>query len=183
MARKIKRNNNADNLTVEHIKTNLIINAVKCCSKCPIRIYAKQGETIVFGVGNITTDTIMVLPSYDINAKIGYNTILNILQKVYRDIKGTELLEDCYVTRTIKCLNKTDFNLEKDAIESCICNLYYEICRIRPKKIIMFDRAADDYVKPSIFSVKHVYSPGVMYYDNQTLKDNFIKQLKEALND
>ena len=181
MGYKIKHND--DNLTVEHIKSKLNINSVKCCSKCPIRVYAKEDETIIFGVGNIITDTIMVLPSYDVNAKIGYTTILKILQDVYKDIKGTELLEDCYVTRTIKCLNKTDFNLEKDAIKSCIYNLSYEICRIHPRKIIVFDRAADDYIKPSIFSVKRVYNPGVMYYDNQKLKDIFINQLKEALND
>lgn len=181
MGRKIKHNDN--NLTVEHIKSKLNINSVKYCSKCPIRVYAKENETITFGVGNIITDTIMVLPSYDVNAKIGYTTILKILQDVYKDIKGTELLEDCYVTRTIKCLNKTDFNLEKYAIKSCIYNLSYEICRIHPRKIIVFDRAADDYIKPSIFSVKRVYNPGVMYYDNQKLKDIFINQLKEALND
>ena len=147
--------------------------------------HSKKNDNIVLGIGNVVTDTILVLPSYDTNAKIGYNTILNITQNAYKDIKGTELLEDCYVTRSIKCVNKTHFNLEKDAIKHCITNLFYEISRINPKKLIIFDKHLYDFglykCNQGKFIVKTCVSPAVMYYDNQKLKDIFIKQLTEAL--
>lgn len=169
-------------LAVKHYTTNLYINSIHLCAKCPLRIYADKDDKIILGVGNIVTDTILVLPSYDVKAKIGYTTMLKILQDAYKDIKGIELLEDCYVTRSIKCLNKTDFNLEIIAIKSCITNLLYEIGRIAPRKIIIFDRILHDFTYNNI-TIKTVISPGVMYYDNDNLKEIFMEQLKEALND
>lgn len=183
MANKDKDNK----VEVEHYKTSLYIKDVIVCSKCPLKLYAKKDDKIIFGTGNISTDTVIILPSYDIKAKIGYDTILNILRKIYKNIKGTELLEDYYVTRSIKCLNKTDFNLEKDAIKCCINNLLYEIGCIKPKKLIVFDRQlyGFDFYNYNLgnFIIKTVISPGVMYYNGQTLKNIFIKQLNDALND
>lgn len=174
-----------EELSAEHYKTTLCINKVRICSNCPLKLYSKKNDNIVFGIGNIVTDTMLVLPSYDTNAKIGYNTILNITQNAYKDIKGTELLEDYYVTRSIKCVNKTHFNLEKDAIKSCFTNLLYEISRIAPRKIIIFDKLLADFDLDNYFRnkivIKTVISPGVMYYDNQHLKDVFIQQLTESL--
>lgn len=172
---------------VEHIKTNIFISTCAVCSKCPCRIYANKDDKIILGVGNIYTDTVMILPSYDIKADIGYPTILKIMQDVYKNIVGKELLEDCYVTRTIKCFNKTDFNLEKDAIKSCFSNLLHEVSRIKPKKVIVLDKQIYDFglynCNKGKFTVKTVISPGVMYYNNQKLKDIFIEQLTEAIND
>ena len=181
------RNKNKNNeLIVEHYSTTLCINKIRLCSDCPLKLYAKKNDNIILGTGNIVTDTIIVLPSYDVKAKIDYNTILSIIRNVYKDIKGTELLEDYYVTRSIKCLNKTDFNLEKDAIKHCITNLFYEISRINPKKLIIFDKHLYDFglyrCNQGKFVVKTCISPAVMYYDNQKLKDIFVKQLTEALN-
>lgn len=180
-----KSKNKDNKMDVEHYSSIIYIKDAIVCSKCPLKLYAKKNDTIVFGTGNINTDTIMILPSYDVKAKIGYNTILNIIRKVYNHIKGTELLEDCYVTRSIKCLNKTDFNLEKDAIKHCITNLFYEISRINPKKLIIFDKHLYDFglyrCNQGKFIVKTCVSPAVMYYDNQNLKDVFIKQLTESL--
>ena len=180
-----KSKNKDNKMDVEHYSSIIYIKDAIVCSKCPLKLYAKKNDTIVFGTGNINTDTIMILPSYDVKAKIEYNTILNIIRKVYNHIKGTELLEDCYVTRSIKCLNKTDFNLEKDAIKHCITNLFYEISRINPKKLIIFDKHLYDFglyrCNQGKFIVKTCVSPAVMYYDNQNLKDVFIKQLTESL--
>lgn len=174
-------------LVVKHIISNINIKTAKCCQNCPLKIYAKENDKIIFGVGNIFSNTIIILPSYNVNAKIEHNTILKILQDAYKDITGTDVLEDCYVTRSIKCLNKTDFNLDKEAIKSCISNLYYEIGRILPKKLIIFDKNINDYYMcnsiQKSFIIKNVISPGVMYYNNQGLKDTFIKQLKIAIND
>ena len=174
-------------LAVEHYSTKLYVKLAQCCSQCPLKLYAEEDDKIILGTGNIMTSAIMILPSYGVKAGIGYSTILKILQDTYKDITGMELLEDYYVTRSVKCLNKTDFNLEKDAIKSCITNLFYEVGRITPRKVIIFDKQLYDFglynCNRGKFIVKTVISPGVMYYDNQNLKDVFMKQLNEALND
>lgn len=183
----VRRKKKDVELPVEHMSTNLFISICEVCSKCPCRIYADEDDKIILGVGNIYTDTVVILPSYDVKAGIGYPTILKIMQDTYKNIVGKELLEDCYVTRTIKCFNKTDFNLEKDAIKSCFTNLIYEVSRIKPKKVIILDKQIYDFGLYSCnrckFAVKTVISPGVMYYNNQNLKDIFMKQLTEAIND
>ena len=183
MARRYKVKE--EELAVEHIISKLNIQKAKCCQYCPLRLYANKDDKIIFGVGNIITDTIMVLPSYDTKTKIGYNTILKIVEDSYKDITGKELLEEIYVTRTVKCFKRTDFNLEKEAIKSCFSNLFYEINRITPKKIIIFDKELYNfnlysYVRGK-YDVRTVVSPGVMYYDNQNLKNIFIKQFKKAI--
>lgn len=182
-----KHKNKEVELAVEHYSTTLYIHKADICVNCPLKLYAEQEDKIILGTGNIMTDTIMILPSYDVKAGIGYPTILKIIQDIYREIKGKDILEECYITRSIKCLNKTDFNLEKDAIKSCIANLFYEVSRITPRKIIIFDKELYDFglynCNRGKFIVKTVISPGVMYYDNQKLKDIFMKQLNEALND
>ncbi len=182
-----KRRNKEVELAVEHYSTMLYIHKVDICANCPLKLYAEQEDKIILGTGNIMTDTIMILPSYDVKARIGYSTMLKIIQDIYKEIKGKDILEECYITRSIKCLNKTDFNLEKDAIKSCITNLFYEVGRITPRKLIIFDKQLYDFglynCNIGKFVVKTVISPGVMYYDNQNLKDIFIKQLNEALND
>lgn len=183
----IKRKNKEVELAVEHYSTMLYIHKANICVNCPLKLYAEQEDKIILGTGNIMTDTIMILPSYDVKAGIGYPTMLKIIQDIYKDIKGKDVLEECYITRSIKCLNKTDFNLEKDAIKSCIINLFYEVSRITPRKLIIFDKELYDFslynCNRDKFIVKTVISPGVMYYDNQKLKDIFMKQLNEALND
>ena len=173
-------------LAIEHIISKIKIQDAKCCKDCPLKLYvSSDNDTIIFGVGNILTDTIMILPSYDVKAKIGYITMLQIVQNAYKDITGKELLEEVYVTRVIKCLNKTDFNLEKEAIKSCFSNLFYEIGRISPSKLIVFDRLCYDvlfnYNNNGLIKIISVISPGVMYYDNNALKDRFINEFKQAL--
>lgn len=182
-----KRRNKEVELAVEHYSTMLYIHKADICANCPLKLYAEQEDKIILGTGNIMTDTIMILPSYDVKAGIGYPAMLKIIQDIYKEIKGKDILEECYITRSIKCLNKTDFNLEKDAIKSCITNLFYEVGRITPRKLIIFDKQLYDFglynCNRGKFVVKTVISPGVMYYDNQNLKDIFMKQLNEALND
>lgn len=182
-----KHKNKEIELAVAHYGTKLCIHKTDLCANCPLKLYANKDENIILGTGNIITDTMLILPSYDVKAGIEYNTILNIVKDKYKEIKGTNLFEDCYITRTIKCFNKTDFDLEKDAIKFCITNLFYEVSRIKPRKVIIFDKQIYDFglynCNRGKFIVKTVISPGVMYYDNQNLKDIFIKQFNEALND
>ena len=48
---------------IEHIKTMFVINQFDKCKHCPLRIYAKENETITYGVGNINSNVIIVLPT------------------------------------------------------------------------------------------------------------------------
>ena len=181
MSHKVKN----EELAVEHIVSKIDIQKAKCCQYCPLRLYANEEDKIIFGVGNIITNIIMILPSYDTKAKIGYNTILKIVEDAYKDITGKELLEEVYVTRAVKCFKRTDFNLEKEAIKSCFSNLFYEIGRITPLKIIVFDKLCYNvlfnYNNNGLVQIKSVISPGVMYYDNNALKKIFIDEFKRAL--
>lgn len=183
----IKRKNKNIKLSIEHYSSQLFINKISTCYNCPLKLYSKENDTIVFGTGNRITDTMIILSSYDIKADVNYNNILKIVRDTYKDITGKELLENCYVTRTIKCINKTDFNLEKEAIKNCICNLYYELIRIKPTKLIIFDKQLYDFelynYNRGKYNVKTVISPAVIYYDNQNLKDVFVRQFKEAIYD
>lgn len=176
-------------IAIKHLETNLYIQKFNNCKDCPCRIYAKEDEKIMLGVGNICTDIIFVLPTYDINAKIGYKTLLTLLQNVYKDITTLELLENTYVTRVIKCYKVTDFNLHDKALTCCINHLVYELCKLKPKKVVFigdqFYHLADylsNITKIDINNFYKTYNIGVLYYDNE-YKDKFIEQLKEILYD
>ena len=75
---EIRRKKKDVELPVEHMSTNLFISICEVCSKCPCRIYADEDDKIILGVGNIYADTVVILPSYDVKAGIGYPTILKI---------------------------------------------------------------------------------------------------------
>ena len=97
----IKRKNKNIKLSIEHYSSQLFINKISTCYNCPLKLYSKENDTIVFGTGNRITDTMIILPSYDIKADVNYNNILKIVRDTYKDITGKELLENCYVARTI----------------------------------------------------------------------------------
>lgn len=169
----------------KHLKTN--IHQIKCeqCSECPLHVYSNDNDVVIFGVGNIFADTILVLPSYDTKAKVNYTTILSIVEKAYYQIEHKDIYEECYVTRTIKCYDKSNYNLMQDAIKHCKEFLYYEVIKLKPRRIIIFDSKFDttELEMNTFARIAHVINPGVMYYDNNKLKQTFMKQFKEALYD
>lgn len=171
-------------IAIKHIISNIYIHKHSNCSNCPIKLYNDESKTIIYGVGNIFTDTIFVLPTYDVNAKIGYETLLTLLQKQYKELTNKEVLEDCYITRVIKCFKKTNFDLERSAVKFCIYNLLYEIIRIKPKKVIFLTKDYNDIIGflNQYFTTNYyqTYNIGVLYYNNE-YKDEFIKQLKEII--
>lgn len=73
----------------------------------------------------------------------------------------------------------------QDAIKYCKEFLYYEVIKLKPRRIIIFDSKFDTTeLEMNVFArIVHVISPGVMYYDNDKLKQTFMKQFKEALYD
>lgn len=170
---------NIKQIDVEHIATNISIK--EKCSNCPMSIYHKDDAKVMLGVGNIYSDIMMILPPYDVEAKIGYNTILKLLIDEYRELTGKELLEDCYVTRYIKCVNKTPFNIYVNAYLYCYVYIQYEIKQLRPLHIISFDAKFSSIARNIHYDVVEVMNPGVLYYDNESLKKRFRDELSKAL--
>lgn len=172
---------------IEHRKTQLRINQFNKCENCPLRIYAKKDETITYGIGNIYSNVIIVLPTYDVNADKDYNSILKLLLDTYKEHIGRDLLEDAYITRIVKCHKNSPYNLIDAAIPYCSYHISYEMLKINAKNIIF----AGDTLKQFIDGFHSgnnmrtfgkntytMYSPAVMYYDNETIKNTFINQLK-----
>lgn len=173
-----------DTILNKHIPSKLVINKIRMCESCPLHVFAEDGQVIMFGAGNIFSDTIMVLPPYDIKAKVDYITMIDLLECAYKEITGLDIFEETYITRSIKCFSKTNYDLNTIAIKECANKLYYEIVRIQPNKVIVFDKNCDiDVIKANNYKVIQVISPAVMYYNNTELKEIFMKQLKEAIND
>lgn len=181
MARKRKKD------IIEHKKTMLVINQFDKCKHCPLRIYAGKNETITYGVGNINSNVIIVLPTYDVKADKDYNTILKLLLDTYKEYIGRDLLEDAYITRIVKCYKNSPYNLIEQAIPSCIFHTSYEIIKHQGKYVVFMGNTK---IHIDLYHAEHniplyhkiaitAYSPAVMYYDNRpTIKDAFIKQLK-----
>lgn len=173
-----------DTILNKHIPSKLVINKIRMCESCPLHVFAEDGQVIMFGVGNIFANTIMVLPPYDIKAKVDYITMIDLLECAYKEITGLDIFEETYITRSVKCFSKTNYDLNTVAIKECANKLYYEIVRIQPNKVIVFDKNCDiDVIKANNYKVLQVMSPAVMYYNNTELKEIFMKQLKEAIND
>lgn len=179
-----------EGIAIKHLNSNLNIKSIQCCNDCSLKIYAKENETITYGVGNIFGNIVFVLPNYDVNAKIGYNTLLNLLQTQYKELTSKEIFEDYYVTRVVKCYNKTDFDLESQSVKHCYTNLVYEISRIKPNKVIFLTKDYEyliDYMKilfnnNSNIKFYQTYNIGVLYYESE-YKDKFVEQLKEIIYD
>lgn len=170
-----------EEIAVEHLKTLLKISTAYSCNRCPLKLYADKESTITLGVGNILAGKVIILPKYDTNAKIGYLSILKILEEEYNKITSNLIYEDYYITRQIKCYSYNNFNMDLIARQCCKDHLFYEIIRIRPKLIINFDKDLD-FPECGIKRID-VISPAVMYYDNQSLKDKFVEQLSRAIYD
>ncbi len=184
-------------IAIEHYKSQLNIHQHFSCQECPIRIYADKNECITFGAGITFAKTIFILPTYDTNAKIGYTTIFTLLSDLYKELFGKNILEDIYITRLVKCINKSTFNLESIAAKRCFVHLNTEIVRGKWDKIVFFGNTFEEYMDANPHPNYHrnlinkyiennkcfqLYNPGVLYYDNKA-KDIFIEQLKQVMYD
>ena len=172
--------------TIKHSETMFVINQFTGCQDCPLKIYSKPNETITYGVGNINSNVMIVLPTYDVNADKDYNTILKLLIDSYKKYIGKNLLEDVYITRIVKCYKNSPYNLINGAINSCLIHVSYEILKHKGKYVVYSGGTFEDINNYhtnhniNIYNKTHLtmYSPAVMYYDNETIKNNFIEQLK-----
>lgn len=167
----------------KYLETKLFIKHFRGCNQCPHKVYAKANDTITFGIGNINSDIFIILPSYDIKYKKDYKSLLKILRDTYTKLTNKELFDEAYITRSIKCFTNTSYDVNSTALNYCAFHIKYEVGRIKPKKVIIFDRLCYDLFDGMFpnFDIYTLYSPAVMFYDNNKLKDTFIKEFKCAL--
>ena len=192
-----RRKKQTKEIAIEHHKSQLKIHEHFSCKECPIRIYADKDECITFGAGITFAKIIFILPTYDTNAKIEYTTIFTLLSDLYKELFGKDILEDVYVTRLVKCIDKSTFNLECIAARHCFVHLNHELVRGKWDKIVFFGDTFDEYISSIPYPSYHrnlinnyiknnkcfrLYNPGVLYYDSK-VKNIFIEQLKQVMYD
>lgn len=177
------------NLSTDHIITKKYISEYSICSNCPIKLYKQKEDKVIYGIGNICSNTIFVLDPYDVRKNIKYETLLQKLCEEYNKITSTNLLDDYYVTRIIKCLDKSNYEMYNEASKSCINHFITELNFIKPLKLIFFGDSFD-YAYNNLFSklniscdIYTVYSPAIFFYDNIDLHNKFVEQLTKAIYD
>lgn len=166
-----------------HMRTRMYVKTHFGCKHCPCKVYNDDNDVIIYGTGNIYSDVFMILPSYDVKYKQNYFNMLDIIEKIFNDITGENVFEKAYITRGVKCFNKANYDITIQALNHCAEHLKYELLKIHPRKVIIFDKNCYDlfdgqYPKFEVFTI---YSPAVMLYDDDKLKDTFIKDFKSAL--
>lgn len=168
----------------DKIKTNLDINTTSICSLCPYRLYAKDGQKIELGRGNITSDKMIVLP-------VGASKqLLDIVVDEYKKVCGRNVFEDCYVTQICKCTNNVEYKINQHAISYCSRLLFYEISKIKPRIILFLGNSYTDYSKHfriilgnnGLKRIMMNYNPSVMLYDNINNHNSFINGLVDFVN-
>lgn len=165
-----------DNL--EYLSTELYID--KVCINCPLKLYNKKDSKVIYGIGNIYANTILILPPYKLNSK---DNPLTIISDLYTKNTSKNILEEYYITRSIKCYKSSDFNLYDSACKCCSHFCIHEICRIKPKKVIILDKNYSNIIEEFCDKYKINYirlmNPNVMKYNDNILKEAFIKQFNE----
>lgn len=172
-------------LAFEHMNTNIRITNNKVCHICPYRLYANDKDLVTLGTGNIHSNFIFILPTYDTKAKLGYSNLLSLLHKSYYDIVGRSIFEDSYITRLVKCNKTKEYDLYTSAIGPCSNYLIYEINRLNAKNIVFFGSSYEDYISNSstvgmnipFKNIHKLYSPAVLLYDNSKIKEKFMTDL------
>lgn len=166
--------------TKEEYVAGRLIKCSKVCNSCPLRIYAKDNTRYMLGTGNRFSDVVIILPPYDITKQ----NMFHKLRQEYFDIYGRDILEDVYVTRSAKCVDKGDYNLINTSSVYCLNYLFAELRQIAPHRIINCDRNIDSFldgVKLNAIKYFKCISPAVLFYDNEDNKQRFREELTKAL--
>lgn len=161
----------------EHITAYAKINACKTCVDCPLRVFAKEDDNVVLGIGNIFAKQWIVLPTYNTKCAT-YKTRLDVLIDVYKELTDRELREDFYITRDIKCINPSSYLLYHAAKDSCAHFLRYEYIKLHPQNIVWF---SDNLYECPFENSTTITSCAVMFYDDDKLKERFKQEFMNAI--
>lgn len=154
----------------------------KRCLECPCRVYHSEKDKVILGTGNVLyAKRIFILPNYDIRANKRFETLIDILADVYKEVTGEDIVDNNYITREIKCYTRSQYDITELAREYCSGYIEYEIGRIKPKAVICCGDVRDN---PAVVEaadkglrVLYAYSPGCKFY-NKVRFESFKKQIK-----
>lgn len=109
------------------------------CQTCINRMF-NSGNKIEIGIGNITSDIVIILPM--LSSKKNRNKILDDVKAMWEDITGKNILEECYITYHIKCPKHTSYDTSNAAVSCCNKILNKELLRVPYRYMIMFNTAS-----------------------------------------
>lgn len=162
-----------------HIDSRRLIISRRQCMNCPARLYAKDGETIKLGIGNVCANKIIVLPSYSLVEKGNYISCLQVLKNM---VEENKLLEEYYITRDIKCYNVGSYDIHDRCVSQCASLLQSELNRISPKHLFVFGDVDLSYLHNKVLSkfiIHRYYNPYVMIVGTEYLQNKFKEQIQQ----
>lgn len=179
-------------IKIDHIKTKTKITECKICENCPSKLYTDT-ENIKLGVGNIISNTIFILPTYSDTIKEGYETMLSVLIKEFKEITGYDLLTYAYVTRLVKCYSNSTYNLYINSVSFCSNCLFEELNKVnRFQNIVFFGSSLKDLTEhnellveaiKANFNIITIPNPLVSFYKPSKYYNEFVDKLKSIVND
>lgn len=148
------------------------VNNNNICINCPSRIFHLD-EIINFGIGNINSGKLFILPTFN-----NINKIINVLSKEYTEITGLDLLENVYITALVKCIPDKDYNTYKQSIQYCNKFLKHEINRVKFRSIIYLYTDIRYYIDDCIYPQIQI----ILNYNNTRQYNNFRTLFANAIN-
>lgn len=164
------------------------------CNNCPLRLFADKGYPIK-GAGNMLYGNMIVIPTVDRiaykNQDITFDAMVNILNDAVKSNTGESLLNFCYVTSLVKCVENKSCLITSDIKLNCF-ELFITEFNSNPVRNILFlgKNTYDLFSKIQKYRFQNGmnycngnkplriswnYSPGIKYY-NKELYDIFEKE-------
>lgn len=163
-----------------HLISNRGIKHDPHCYGCAFKIFEKPNTPITFGIGNIISDTMIIVNPYDYTKPINKIKILNILYDTYLKITGKDIFEECYITRFVKCNVKgITFNQENSA--PCMTHLIKEYNMTNVKKIIYINSVCELFTD-CCKNIKTIKISNPLYKTSDNI-DDFIEEFRKAIYD
>lgn len=164
-----------EELVLEEIQAiNSSIYKINCppCSNCPGKLFYKSNDQILFGLGNLNTNTIFIIREYNMD-------IINIICKLYNDITNKNFIYEYYITSFIKCNNTVQNNIFNGCVKNCNIYINYEINKLNPSNIVILNSNKDiiNNIRYNFNNKKISYTinPSV-YFTNKELYEIFKRQ-------
>ena len=154
------------------INSHIDIKKAPICNNCPAKIYQKENDCVKYGKGNLFPNYIFVLPSEAISNKFTEKYLKYVIEDLV-DINVE------YITYHPKCIASSPVEGYADY---CKQYLFYEIRRLKPKKIIFFGVNIPEelYNKQQPFEIYKLNNLLSIYY-GKTKINEFKEKLKQIL--
>lgn len=99
------------------------------CMDCPAKLFQDNpNKPINKGIGNINSNTIILLPTYiSINEKI-FNSFIELIDEEYKKKYNVSILQNIYITPIIKCFyGNNKYDMRDTVLAKCTCKTISEV--------------------------------------------------------